>query len=786
MVGRLVVRGISPAFVAMLASAAFAVSDHSITEFPRIAGETDDAPRFQRAVDACYGGGLLTVPGGNYTIARTVFVTNLCSIEMSPGARIKAVAEIDWMFKINQMWQYNSKTAPKDVEANIYNLTFRGGTLDADGKASCLAVDNYRHFTLENATFLNGRVYGVGIETEGLGYEMTANNLYFKTLIPGLAGNTALFTKGGDSQYTDIIVVDYTVGIRVLYGGANRFTRCHVWGGPIGFTGKKDGELPEMLRRSVCFKSNGTGTIFRDCYADTGEIGYWIKGGDAQLFGCYYFNNTGFGLKDVAVIRQDGGQLRCDGNNFLGQTPETKLYVGSPNAKVYWGPNNVFKGFKASSLPRVTSATCQAETVSPPVSIDVGRQLMLDDELFATNTMKRVWHRPARQPQPVAMQSLAGGVWYDGAAHRYVGWTDDGATRMVSQDGIRWAAEKGGEWLGYDRVRVTMDCDALDGKPFKAFAVKHDVGFVAASADGISWGEPVRALAGGDLAMAFYNPFTCQWGYSLRNTVKKGGAMAQDYHEADNFFFGARVRPPRRGGRGTPVPTPWVRESKKLRGKSYRDIGEFACIPYEGVLIGMAQVFDGEEKKGSDLWFGFARNRWHWTFPKPSEGEAFISQTRRNGDRDAHALVPNPGVCVVAGDELRFYYSAANKATGYATLRRDGFCSVQDGEIRTKPLMFAKGDRLWVNADTRQGELTVRVVGQDGKNFGERKISGKNATRLEVGAVDANNPFSLVFISRGGAKLYSFWTGGADGRSGGYLAGGSPESATLRDEVNVR
>ena len=72
MVGRLVVRGISPAFVAMLASAAFAVSDHSVTEFPRLAGETDDAPRFQRAVDACYGGGLLTVPGGSYAFARTL------------------------------------------------------------------------------------------------------------------------------------------------------------------------------------------------------------------------------------------------------------------------------------------------------------------------------------------------------------------------------------------------------------------------------------------------------------------------------------------------------------------------------------------------------------------------------------------------------------------------------------------------------------------------------------------------------------------------------------------
>ena len=128
-------------------AAAFGVSDHSVSEFPRLAGETDDAPRFQRAVDACRGGGVLTVPSGDYTLANTVLVTNLCSVEMSPGARIKAVAEMDWMVKINQRWQYDPKTAPKDVEPNIYNLTFRGGTLDADGKASCLAIDNYRHFT---------------------------------------------------------------------------------------------------------------------------------------------------------------------------------------------------------------------------------------------------------------------------------------------------------------------------------------------------------------------------------------------------------------------------------------------------------------------------------------------------------------------------------------------------------------------------------------------------------------------------------------------------------------
>ena len=141
----------------MAAMGTFAVSEHSIAEFPRLEGETDDASRFQRAVDACCCGGVLSVPSGDYELARTVFVTNICSVEMSAGAYIKAVAEMDWMIKINQMWQYKPKTAPKGVNAEWYNLRYIGGTLDADGKASCLAIDNYRHFTLENATFLNCR-----------------------------------------------------------------------------------------------------------------------------------------------------------------------------------------------------------------------------------------------------------------------------------------------------------------------------------------------------------------------------------------------------------------------------------------------------------------------------------------------------------------------------------------------------------------------------------------------------------------------------------------------------
>ena len=755
-----------PLVAALCAFAASAVSDHSIVEFPRIGGETDDAPRFQRAVDACRGGGLLTVPGGCYTLAQTVFVTNLCSIEMSPGAHVKAVADMDWMVKINQMWQYNPKTAPKDVDAQIYNLSFRGGTLDADGRASCLSIDNYRHFTLENATFLNGRVYGVGIETEGLGYEMVARNLYFKTLINGLAGNTALFTKGGDSHYTDIVSVNYTTGFHVFGGGANWLTRVHVWGASL--PKDKPGEIPEMLRNSVCFRIDGIGSQLRDCYADTGAIGYWIGGREIRMFGCIYFNNTSFGLNDVTIICQDGGTLWCEGGRFEKQTPETKLYAGSAYAKVYWGGDNVFPGFEDIPVCMIPPTT---PLQSPPIDIGSARQLLLDDEIVAENTMRRIWHRPVRHAQPVVQRPLTGGVWYDGAAKRYVGWTDDGATRMVSDDGVAWRTEKSGGLTGFSRMRVVMDYDSLDGKRFKAFCCgKGGDGFVSASSDGETWNTPVRTVAGGDLAMVFYNPFTRYWGYSLRDSATTGN----DYHESGDFFAGAKSRMAKWVARFTPVPTPWIRETEKLRGKTAEDLCEFGCVAYEGFLLGLAQV-------SSDIWFGFARNRWHWTFPRPDDGEAFLPQTRRNGDWDARALAPNPGVCVIAGDELRFYYSGDGKATGFATLRRDGFCSLQDGALRTKTLVFPKGDRLWANVDSRQGELIVRIAEQDGKNFGERRISGVDSTRFDVGAIESNNPFSLEFVSNGGAKLYSFWAGDADGCSGGYLAGGSPGSATLRD-----
>ena len=311
-----------------------AATDHSLTDFPRLAGETDDTPRFQRAVDACYGGGLLTVPSGDYEFASTLYVTNLCSVRMSPASIIRAVKPMKWMVEIDCTWEYQRKKAPNDVYSRNFNLSWSGGILDGCGLASCLALDNYAHFILERATFNNGRIYGVGIETRGRGYELIARDLYFHTSMPGLEGNTAFYTYGGDSHFIDIVSVNYTIGMHLAGRGSNRMSRCHVWGTSTRPIVK--GKTPETLKESVCFKIDATDTVMRDCYADTGNIGFWMNGWEERMECCSYA-----GLKllnDSIVIRQNRGSIWANGFYARKISPESVLYVcAQPNdSRIRW------------------------------------------------------------------------------------------------------------------------------------------------------------------------------------------------------------------------------------------------------------------------------------------------------------------------------------------------------------------------------------------------------------------------------------------------------------------
>jgi hypothetical protein len=113
-----------------------------------------------------------------------------------------------------------------------------GGDIDGMGLASCAHVMGLRHFTMADTTFRNGKDVGLQFGDPNLpraiegGYEIVANNLYFICDKPGLAGNVGLLTYIGDSHFTDIVVVDYTTGIRDMKW-SNRYTRCHIWGGIV-------------------------------------------------------------------------------------------------------------------------------------------------------------------------------------------------------------------------------------------------------------------------------------------------------------------------------------------------------------------------------------------------------------------------------------------------------------------------------------------------------------------------------------------------------------------------
>lgn len=306
----------------------------TLSEFPAKLGETDDTARIQRAVDATPSG-VLRVPEGLYKISSTIMVTNRCSLELNKTAVLRAMNPMPYVLHVD-----NSKAGALpvgDFRRDDFNLFMTGGKIDGNGLASCMYLTGFKHFTMRDTTFLNGKESGLRVHG---GYELIANNLYFKCVISGLAGNAALYVTGGDSHYTDCVAVDYTIGFR-LRGGSNRLTRCHAWGGPLPPV--KDGEPPEMLKDSVNFwLDRASTTILRDCYADTGKTGFLVDGWDARMLGCSYYNNKWFKLDDITIVQHKSGRLVVSDGCFIKNAPHVRVYDG--NGPVVWH-NMIYSGF---------------------------------------------------------------------------------------------------------------------------------------------------------------------------------------------------------------------------------------------------------------------------------------------------------------------------------------------------------------------------------------------------------------------------------------------------------
>lgn len=342
---RMSIRKLSLPLVAALwgVAAVACGAEHDVTlgDCPRLAGETDDTARLQRAIDATGDLGVLFIPKGEYAISRTIQVTNGASLLLHKGATVRAVAKMDYLFNVDLShagcWAWGGTL--KEGHPYDQGVFFRGGHLDGNGLASCLRLNRFFHFTMRDVIFVNG--FPRGLHVGGSGCELVADNLYFRTLKSGLAGNVALFTEGSDSYYSNIVVVDYTTGLRVR-GGSNAFIHCHVWGGAV--PPKKPGGVPEMLENSVCFDLGGGMNVLRDCYADTGVIGYKVYGASQQIVGSWFLNNVNFGLKDILAVKQDAGSenLLVADCSFRGSGKGSRVYEGPGNVR--WR-DMVYEGF---------------------------------------------------------------------------------------------------------------------------------------------------------------------------------------------------------------------------------------------------------------------------------------------------------------------------------------------------------------------------------------------------------------------------------------------------------
>lgn len=234
------------------------------------------------------------------------------------------------------------------------------------------------------------------------------------------------------------------------------------------------------------------------------------------------------------------------------------------------------------------------------------------------------------------------------------------------------------------------------------------------------------------------------------------------------------------------------------------------ATPYESLTVGFFSIHQGPEneicaergiQKRNQIMLGFSRDGFHWSRP---DRTPFLRAQETDGAWDWGNIQSVGGGFCVTENELRIYYSGrgrwdgfwdGNGMAGLATLRRDGFASLNAGRdgglLLTRPLRFG-GSHLFVNLDAPQGRLRAAVLEPDGseiKGFGmpDCRPLSCDETKIELTWPEADlhalagKPVRFRFELVDGA-FYSFWVSEtASGHSNGYLAAGGPGYTSSRD-----
>jgi hypothetical protein len=476
------------------------------------------------------------------------------------------------------------------------------------------------------------------------------------------------------------------------------------------------------------------------------------------------------------------------------------------------------------------------------IPIDVGRQLFVDDFLIEPNTLVRTYHQteyypgnpilkpdqpwetgPTSQnhPAPTAMV-FSDGVWYDPSDQLYKMWYMGGYTKSTcyatSRDGIAWEKPKLDVVPGTNivseagRDSTTIWLDPVDPDParrFKLFAfLSHeDAGGLSLfySADGIHWSDRVtKSGPTGDRSTAFYNPFREVWVYSIKTSSFD---RRRKYSEHPDPVAGAQWKEDE-----APL---WVGADRLdtwwPEYNRHPQLYNLDCVAYESVLLGLFSIWPGPggggRPKPNQVFVGFSRDGFHWYRP---DRKPFIPISNEEGSWNYGNVQSAGGCCLVVGDRLYFYVSgrtgvpgsnspaSGTSSTGLATLRRDGFVSMDsiDGErqLTTRPVTF-KGRYLFTNFALPEGELRVEVLDERREPLepftyaNSIPVSGDSTLqRIQWHGAESleklkGKPVRFRFHLKNGS-LYSFWVSPDEsGASYGFVAAGGPGFTGPMDTV---
>ena len=385
-------------------------------------------------------------------------------------------------------------------------------------------------------------------------------------------------------------------------------------------------------------------------------------------------------------------------------------------------------------------------------------ELFLDDHLVASkDNVTRKYHPFEKHPgNPIIVsdQPWEGGMIRvnsvlpneDGKGYRmwYSCWSprkdpDHGhALYALSKDGILWEKPKMGlvPWLvnnskdnniisGGGSVLHTPD-DPDPARRYKTVGGgKSGQYFFKSSPDGLCWDTLSKEgiFKAGDTCRVMWDPLANRYrGYAKVNANVSGlRRRAVGYSEGTGFESWPAMRL---------IMAPDDFDDRWVKPGSIQRTHFYVCpvVAYQNMYLGFLSIYRAEDDEGyfhGPIFIELVTSRdgVHWLREEGDRPPILPCGPERSWD---HGMIGAASLLVV-GDQMRMYYAGYDglhdylpfhAAIGFATLRKDGFASLDGGDnpgtVTTKRLKGLRG-KLRLNCEAGDGLLQVEVLDANGK-----------------------------------------------------------------------